>query len=142
MAMVTGPFAGLLSGMARYGRLIVEVWDADGELAFSSDREATEAPPPEERRAFSGRVIGTGAFHRAAGNGSGEIFGVPLRRGEEVVGALTACDTRDWRDLLAASGSMNTSSHTEEMKTLLTSLATLMQETWGNQDDLDEITES
>ncbi len=138
MSMDISPFEALFSSLAQTSHFNFELWDGTG-LLFSSEAEPEKVSVSKRRRDFSAQILSQAAFQYALVDGHGEIFGIPLRSNGQVVGSLIAYGSNsDKKSQTKCSGSEK-SPGAEEMKTLLTNLAELIEDRWTSQSEMEDM---
>jgi HD-GYP domain-containing protein (c-di-GMP phosphodiesterase class II) len=141
-------FKDFFSSLSQITRLNFEVWDAKG-LVFSSVPDQTARPAFKEIQDFSARIMSLGAPQDASSEGRHAISGVPLEIGGQIIGSLIAYSPDPDRTqgpqknhfispLVRPGGSRHADMH--ETQTFLTHVAGLMQESWGTQEESEEMT--
>ena len=136
------PFKEFLSSLSQISRLNFQVWDGNG-LVFASGDHQAEGSNLKKHQTFSVEVVGQGAYQYASCKGRYHIWGTPLKygKGEEVIGALIAYGLSCNKEAHPGEILPQKTSHAREMKTFLTHLAGLMEETWATGNEADEMAE-
>jgi HD-GYP domain-containing protein (c-di-GMP phosphodiesterase class II) len=138
MTMDISPFETLLSSLPQTTHLTFEVWAASG-LLFSSEAEPGKVSISRERQDFSTLVLGRATFQHASANDHCEMFGIPLKSDGQIVGSLIAYSSNPDRKFQAKSIGSGKGSCAEGMKTLLTSLAELIEDRWIMQSEIEDM---
>jgi hypothetical protein len=136
--MDISPFEALLSSLSQTNHMTFEVWAASG-LLFSSQAGLEKVSVSRERQDFSTQVLSRATFQHASANGHCEMFGIPLKSHEQVVGALIACSSNSDKKFQAQSIGSAQGSGAEGMKRLLTNLAELIEDRWSTQSEIDDM---
>ena len=87
--MNLSPFNQFLSSLSQISRWHFEVWDADRDV-FSSNGNRSKMPVSRDIRELSSKVISNGIFQHARPQGNYELFGIPIKNGDKVIGSLIA----------------------------------------------------
>ncbi len=87
--MNLSPFTKFLLSLSQISRWNYEVWDA-GKTVFSSGSKRSKIHVSEDMRKLSTKVISNGIFQHALSQKNYELYGIPIKNGEEVLGSLLA----------------------------------------------------
>ena len=133
-------FEGFLSGLSRISRLRFEIRDESGHAVLSSNPGA-EPPGSADLEAFSAGVVESSEFRHASISGRDSVFGVPIRQGEQVVGALIAYGQALPGDPPQAAGHPGRGAEPDEMAAFLGETARLIEENGSYQREIEDITD-
>jgi HD-GYP domain-containing protein (c-di-GMP phosphodiesterase class II) len=133
-------FNQFLSSLSKISRWHFEVWDTD-RAVFSSNGQRSKMPFSSDIRELSIRTISNGIFQHACPQGKHEVFGIPIKNADKVIGALIACTQICVGESEAESLVCRKSSHAKEMQKFLTDLLGLMEDKWTTENEVEEITE-
>ena len=143
------PFKDFFSSLSQITRLNFEVWDAKG-LVFSSVSDQTARPAFKEIQDLSARIMSLGTPQNASSQAHHVMSGVPLETGGQTIGSLIAYNAdfdktgeaesaHSERPFVRPGGSRQ--ADMQETQTFLTHAASLMQESWGVQEESEEMAE-
>ena len=138
--MNLSPFNQFLSSLSQISRWHFEVWDAD-RAVFSSNRNRSEMPVSRDIRELSIKVVSNGIFKHACTQGNYELFGIPVKNGDKVIGSLIAYTQIGGKQSETESIVSPKSSHANEMEEFLTDLLGLMEDKWTTENEVEEITD-
>jgi len=138
--MNLSPFTKFMSSLSQISRWNYEVWDAK-RTVFSSGSERSKMHVSEDMRKLSTKVISNGIFQHALSQGNYELYGIPIKNGEKVLGSLLAyapirskeSRTKDIYGLKRG--------HAKQMEKFLASLVGLIKDKWSSDQEVQEITE-
>lgn len=131
---------GFLPSLSRISRLNFQVWDAKG-LVFSSGGDMAEKSNLAEQRTFSAHIMNEASYRCASRHGRPPMFGAPIKYGQEVIGSLIAYGSNSHLEPQSTDSLSAKRYNAEEMEPFLTRLAGLMEETWANQKDMEQMAE-
>ena len=83
------PFEELLGSLSRFSWMTFEIRDVDGMRLFPDGDLQTDDPGESDIRAMSDRIVSQGQFVHDRIRGD-DIFGMPVSRGDEILGTLLA----------------------------------------------------
>jgi len=138
--MNLSPFNQFLSSLSQISRWHFEVWDAD-RAVFSSNGKRSKMSFSRDIRELSIKTISNGIFQHACPQGSHEVFGMPIKNADKVIGALIACAKICVNESEAEGLVCPKSSQPKEMEKFLTDLLGLMEDKWTTENEVEEITE-
>ena len=113
----------LLSSLAEISQLDFQIWDADEGLVFSSGQEGSTEPALKELRDFSMRIMNQAAFQSGSQETGEDLFGIPIKNGQAIVGSLIALDSNSHGKSPATTGAPPKPSRADEMERFLTHVA-------------------
>jgi HD-GYP domain-containing protein (c-di-GMP phosphodiesterase class II) len=134
-------FKEFVVSLSQLTRLNFEVWDAEEGLVFFSKNGNSAPPPTKEIQNLSAQVISGNAFQEASYRDRYTLFGAPIRRGEEVKGAIIAYDSNLRKGHAFDPGGASDDFHKKEMAPLLANLSGLIEEKWASQEESKKMTE-
>ncbi len=134
------PFKELFDSLSQISQLNFEVWDDDVSV-FSSRPNGTSISVSRQIKNFSTQVMSQAAFQQGCFNGHQDIFGVPIRNEEQVIGTLLAYRTNSEKKPEPKAIDSREMPNAKEMKTLLTVLSGLMEDKRIAQKEQDEMAE-
>ncbi len=123
------PFTLLFSSLADISGYTFEVWDRNG-LVYSTRRERQRPAQDDEIGIFSSLIMSGQSFQAITDRNGHLLSGVPLQVADEILGALVAHDE-------ALSAAINPA----KLETLLASLASIAEEKWTSQRELEKMVE-
>jgi HD-GYP domain-containing protein (c-di-GMP phosphodiesterase class II) len=138
--MNLSPFNQFLSSLSQISRWHFEVWDADRDV-FSSNGNRSKMPVSRDIRELSSKVISNGIFQHARPQRNYELFGIPIKNGDKVIGSLIAYAQICGQESESIGIVSQKSSHANEMEKFLTDLLGLMKDKWTTENEVEEITE-
>ena len=138
--MNLSPFNQFLSSLSQISRWHFEVWDVD-RAVFSSNGNRLKMPVSMDIRKLSMQAISNGIFQHACPQGKYELFGIPIKNRDKVIGSLIAYAQICGKESETEGIVSPTSSHANEMEKFLTELLGLMEDKWSTENEVQEITE-
>ena len=138
--MNLSPFNQFLSSLSQISRWHFEVWDAD-RAVFSSNGNRSKMPVSRDIRELAIKAISNGIFQHACPHGNYELFGIPIKNGDKVIGSLIAYAQICGKESETIGIVSPKSSRAKEMERFLTDLLGLMQDKWTTENEVEEITE-
>ena len=136
-----GPAKEFLASLAKISNLNFQIWDINEGLVFSADSNQHLAPPLQELEDFSETIINQAKFHHVQSNGGEGLFGVPLKDGDLVVGALVAFGSNSHQHSQFQTMAEPNSSAAAEMEKFLIQVATLLEDRLTSQQEMEEMAE-
>ncbi len=138
--MDVGNFKDLFYSMSRISQLTIQLWNRGG-LVFSTDSNKMSETLSCEIGVFSTSVIRSAEFRHTYLNSQEHIFGVPIMIEDEIAGALLAYRTNPVRGLTLNELDSQKIINTKDMETFLASLSNAMEDKWGTEKEMENITE-
>lgn len=132
------PFEELLSSLSRFSWLDFEIRDTDGNRRFPSDDHQTDGPDEIEILALSGRIVAHGGFVHGGIHG-GDVYGMPISRGNEIVGTIIARYISRQTTGIETSSTTRKTRPIEEVETFLARLARLAEDQMTHQAELEQM---
>ena len=112
-----------LSSLSQVSHLHFQIWDADEGLVFSSGKEGSKEPALKELQDFSLRIMDQAAFQFASQKTGADLFGVPIKNGQAIIGSLIALDSNSHGKSPGKTTVPPTGSRADEMERFLTHVA-------------------
>ncbi len=138
--MNLSPFTKFLSGFSQISPWNYEVWDADPTV-FSSGSKQSKMHVSEDLRKLSTRVISNGSFQHALSQGNYELYGIPIKNGEKVLGSLLAYAPIRSKESKTKGIYGPKRRHVKQMEIFLAGLVGLIEDKWASEQEVEEITE-
>jgi len=138
--MNLSPFTKFMSSLSQISRWNYEVWDAK-RTVFSSGSERSKMHVSEDMRKLSTKVISNGIFQHALSQGNYELYGIPIKNGEKVLGSLLAYAPIRSKASRAKDIYGPKRGHARQMEKFLASLVGLIEDKWSSEQEVEEITE-
>ena len=96
---------------------------------------------PGTSASYPSRAISNGIFQHACPQGNYELFGIPIKNGDKVIGSLIAYAQICGKESETIGIVSPKSSRAKEMEKFLTDLLGLMEDKWTTENEVEEITE-
>lgn len=133
-------FKELFCSLSQISSLNFEVWNDEG-LVFSSRSEVADTPIYKQIEDFSTFVMREGIFQHTSINCEKELFGVPIRNAEQIIGSLITYSKSSNKKLIPGEIASLKKSDVEDIKTLLTRLVLILEDKWKCEQERDNIAE-
>lgn len=138
--MEIGLFGEFFDSLSQISPLNIEVWNAKGLVIYSRKDRATTSGN-SEIRSLSERIMREGTFQDAVFPGKYNAYGVPVKKGEEIVGSLVVYGS----NIQQANAPMGVEPPGEmpldAMKSFVARLAGLMEDRLNNQQENEKMAE-
>ena len=138
--MNLSPFSQFLSSLSQISHWHFEVWDAN-RAVFSSNGNRTNMPFSRDIRELSIKAISNGTFQHACPQENHELFGIPIKNRDKVIGSLIAYDQIGGKESETEDIVSQKSAYSNEMEEFLADLLRLMEDKWTTENEVEEITE-
>lgn len=136
-----GPFKEFLSSLSQVSHLNFQIWDAAEGLVFSSGPDEPAEPAREELQDFSLRIMSRASFQHVAFESGERLFGVPIRNGQAVAGALIAFGSNSQQKPLPETTAAPQPGRADEMERLLNQVAQFVEDRLTSQQEIEQMAE-
>ncbi len=134
-------FKSLLSSLAPVSGLHYQILDSNAEVVFSTDGAMPKDLSVKQLHNLSNLIIAQKTFQYSVYNGQDFLCGIPVANHQDAFHALIAFGRTPRKSFSHQSKNVAKADHAAEMKTFLTSLKTLIEESLSVQQEADQVAE-
>ena len=120
-------FESFISSLSKISGYSFQIWDAEGDLVFSSEADSSVEPSFGEFRGFSKLILSQAALQHVFFQEQKAMFGIPVKIGMDIIGCLIAYGPSFPEPHQPKPIHSFIRSHVKEMETFLIHLAELLE---------------